>query len=164
MSAVISDCGRYRYKLTRQIPQPIRWVRPCLFIMLNPSTADAEQDDPTIRRCIRFAKREGCTRLTVVNLFALRATDPMELRKAEDPEGPFNDGYLLGAIEEHLKTGVVVAAWGADPFATRRAEWLRNQIPPIECLGITKSGAPKHPLYLRSDAPLEQWPRSAILK
>ena len=160
MSAEISECGLYRYKLVRQIPQPIRWVRPCLFIMLNPSTADAELDDPTIRRCISFAKREGCTRLTVVNLFALRATDPKALRKAEDPEGPLNDGYLLEEIETHQNIGLTVAAWGADPFARRKAEWLRNQIRPIQCLGFTRSGAPRHPLYLKADAPLTQWPRS----
>ena len=95
MSAIISPCGRYRYVLKRNLPQAIRWVKPCLFVMLNPSVADAELDDPTIRRCIGFAKREGCTELTVVNLFAYRSTDPEGLLiQTRDPIGDMNDAYI----------------------------------------------------------------------
>jgi hypothetical protein len=158
--AVISDCGRYRYTLTRVIPQPVRWVKPALFIMLNPSTADATEDDPTIRRCIAFAAREGCTRLTVVNLFALRATDPAELARAADPIGPENDRHIREQIGTHHAFGRIFVAWGAHPIARMRAEWVRQefaQVFDLCCLGTSKFGAPRHPLYIKRDAPLEHW-------
>ena len=75
-TATISPCGSYRYTLTRDLGLAMKPKRPCLFVMLNPSTADALMDDRTIRRCKGFATREGCTSLTVVNLFAFRATNP----------------------------------------------------------------------------------------
>ena len=90
--ADFSDDRKYRYRLYRSIPQVVRWIKPCLFIMLNPSTADESKDDPTIRRCVSFANRELCTSLTVVNLFSLRATNPKELSIADDPEGEFRLG------------------------------------------------------------------------
>lgn len=93
-SAEISPCGQYRYKLMRSILQVVGWDKPALFIMLNPSTADADIDDPTVRRCIGFAKREMCSSLTVVNLYALRATDPRQLMKHQNPVGPLNDQWL----------------------------------------------------------------------
>jgi len=152
MSAIISECGRYRYVLRRKIPSIVRWVRPILFVMLNPSTADAELDDPTIRRCKAFAERDGFTQLTVVNLFALRATDPAGLKIDHDPIGPENDRYLQEEILAHGSTGLVVAAWGAHPFATERAKHvLRMGV--FDCLGKTKAGFPRHPLYIRSDQP-----------
>lgn len=155
--AVISQCGQYRYVLTREFPTPGK-CREALFIMLNPSTADEMLDDPTIRRCLGFAKREGCTRLTVINLFALRATDPGELKRHTDPEGPDNDVYLEGAVEHHQEAGgLIIAAWGAHPFARRRAEYVMNRIGPVQCLGTTVSGAPKHPLYLPNDAELKRY-------
>ena len=161
MSAVISECGKYRYKLIRDIPQLVRWVKPCLFIMLNPSTADATENDPTIRKCMAFANKWLCTRLTVVNLFAYRATDPNELESAEDAEGELNDGYLFDEVENHLKTGIIVAAWGAHKFARRRAEWVRNQLFQIECLGTNKDKSPKHPLFLSvKNTELEPWPQN----
>lgn len=155
MSAVISPCGTYRYVLKRRIDQAIRWVKPCLFIMLNPSTADAELDDPTIRRCIGFAKSWGCTELTVVNLFAYRATNPKELETAEDPEGDSNDGYIEEQIAKHKDIGVIVAAWGSNKFAKRRAEYVTNHFGPFKALGRTKDGSPKHPLYLPKDSELK---------
>jgi hypothetical protein len=157
-SARISECGKYRYELVRHGISPLRWVRPVLFIMLNPSTADADQDDATIRKCIKFAARMGGTRLTVVNLFALRSTDPRALRVAEDPEGPCNDGALRSQVESHRFNGIIIAAWGNDAFARRRAEWVTNQFGPFQCLGRNKNGSPKHPLYLRDDSHLEAYP------
>lgn len=153
MGAVISECEKYRYVLTRKIPQAVRWVKPCLFIMLNPSTADAELDDPTIRRCMGFAKEWLCTELTVVNIFALRATDPKELYQAADPIGPENDKHLWEQIDKHSVGGVIVAAWGAHKIAEERG----NKIAEIglQCLGKTKNGSPRHPLYLKRDAALE---------
>ena len=107
-NAVISACGRYRYLLTRQVgPGP----RTATFIMLNPSTADATNDDPTIRRCIGFARQWGCGRLAVLNLFAFRATEPADLKRAEEPVGPENRAWfertLLGTPD-----GPVVCGWG----------------------------------------------------
>jgi hypothetical protein len=147
VSAIISPCGTYRYVLHRSIPQPIRWVRRVVFVMLNPSTADATVDDPTIRSCIRFAQRWGYTRLTVVNLFALRATDPAELARNSDPVGPENDRH----IDEQLCgefTEAIVAAWGAHHFAADRAREVIARFGPFQCLGVTKGGSPRHPLYL----------------
>lgn len=154
--AVLSDCGRYRYTLTR------RWApgAPMLFVMLNPSTADASMDDPTIRRCIGFAKREGCGALEVVNLFAFRATDPAALSTATDPIGPDNDRHI---VEAAVRGGVIVAAWGASvPAAlrTRPAQvgrLLRETRLRLWCLGMTSGGAPRHPLYVRGDAALVPW-------
>ena len=153
MDAEISPCGKYRYTLTRKLNCPLRWVRPALFIMLNPSTADAVQNDPTIRRCISFAEREGCTSLTVVNLFALRATKPYVLTQCEDPVGPLNDQRIAEQIEKHWN-GIVVAAWGSHSFAKKRAQEIKDKFGPFLCLGITQGGYPRHPLYLRSTEPL----------
>lgn len=153
MYAEFSECGTYRYVLKRRIPSLLRWHHPALFIMLNPSTADEVKNDPTIRRCISFAEQQGCTELTVVNLFALRATDPKKLKTHEDPIGPLNDQRIAEMIEHH-KLGIVVAAWGAHPFAKARAEGIRRKFGPFSCLGITKNGSPRHPLYVKSDQKL----------
>ena|ERR1700688_906345 len=160
MSALLSECGRYRYTLQRQIPQPVRWVKHCLFIMLNPSTADAKKDDPTIRRCINFAKREGSTILTVANLFALRSTDPSILAMDHDSIGPDNDGHLEEQIYKH-SSGIhmIVVAWGAHKMAFRRMEKVGPMLKSAYCLGTTKSGAPKHPLYVLNDQPLVEFDR-----
>jgi hypothetical protein len=154
MSAVISPCGDYRYLLTRTIRQPVKWYRPGLFIMLNPSTADAELDDPTIRRCISFAKREGCTELRVVNLFAFRSTDPDNLEVRIDPVGPDNIKWLQAELNmAHL----AVAAWGNHKI-TRDPQFefvnFVRQKPGLKCLGMNKNGSPKHPLYVKADTPL----------
>lgn len=147
MSAVLSPCGKYRYTLQRSLGSALRWHKPILFIMLNPSTADHETDDPTIRRCIGFGKKFGMTHLTVVNLFAYRATDPNILAKAKDPIGPDNDKHLIEQIEKH-RSSLIIAAWGAHPFARSRGESIAKSIGPFQCLGTTKDNAPRHPLYL----------------
>lgn len=149
-SADISDDGIYRYRLVREWgPGPA-----ITFCMLNPSTADADLDDRTISKCIGFAKREGAEAIRVVNLFALRATDPRDLARHTDPVGPMNHQYLAA-----LSGLTVIAAWGAEPFATERAEEVVALHPVIrwQCLGTTASGAPRHPLYLPADAPLGPW-------
>lgn len=159
MSAIISECGLYRYRLER-ILDPTN-PRICLFVMLNPSTADAEQDDPTIRRCKAFAKREGCGRLVVVNLFAYRATSPKDMKSVVSPIGDLNNTHLRAAVAETYKNrGVVVIAWGTHGTYQARDVQVRRLINdeavvPV-CLGKTKSGCPKHPLYVSADAPL--WP------
>lgn len=155
MNAEFSKCGTYRYVLKREIPCLLRWVKPVLFIMLNPSTADEVNNDPTIRRCISFANREHCTDLTVVNIFALRATDPRELKRHKDPVGPKNDERIDSMIFRHLNYGIVVAAWGAHPMARERGQQLINKYGEhILCLGTTKQGSPRHPLYVKSDQKL----------
>tara|TARA_Y100000310_G_scaffold254164_1_gene261227 strand:+ start:64 stop:618 length:555 start_codon:yes stop_codon:yes gene_type:complete len=160
-TAIISDCGRYRYRLTRQVgPEP----RACTFIMLNPSTADATEDDPTIRRCMAFARAWGCGKLIVVNLFAIRATDPKDMMAADDPVGPDNMEHVKGAADyaiyanvmEPDERGFVVCAWGNHGTYMDQADavlgWLEDaRVEPL-CLKVNaKSGQPAHPLYLRAD-------------
>ena len=158
MSARISDCGNYRYLLTRptEVECPDRGT--ALFIMLNPSTADAEQDDATIRRCRRFARDWGCAGLTVANLYAYRATKPEELHAVDDPVGPDNDRQLSALAREYQEA---VCAWGANANPDRVQQVVdifRGVGGRLWCLGTTKSGAPRHPLYIRADQPLVPWP------
>lgn len=115
--------------------------------MLNPSTADAVRDDPTIRRCIAFARAWGYERLTVTNLFAFRTPSPRVLRREQDPVGPENDGYLTRAATEADRT---VCAWGVHgALRNREAEVLSLlQQRRLEHLGLTRAGHPRHPLYV----------------
>ena len=107
-SAEISPCGLYRYSLTRKWEA---WKGTVNFIMLNPSTADAQEDDPTIRRCIGFAKAWGYGGIVVTNLFAYRATNPKELKKVDKPFGEHNHLYQLEAAV--ISSELTVCAWGA---------------------------------------------------
>lgn len=155
--AVISDCGLYRYTLHRppEVRHPERST--AALVMLNPSTADATQDDPTIRRCRGFARAWGCAGLTVLNLYALRSPDPAALWKAVDPIGPENDDYLRRIAREY---GDVVCAWGGNAKPDRVATFLRimaRAAARLWCLGMTKDGSPRHPLYVRADQPLVPW-------
>ena len=147
--AVLSPCGRYRYSLTREFFMGTGRV---LFVMLNPSTADAETDDPTIRRCIGFARRWGFRELAVANLFAWRATYPRELRRVPDPVGPENDGHL---IEMSDSADATIAAWGAHGAYHHRDLAVLGLLKGAESLGLTKQGHPRHPLYLRADVARE---------
>lgn len=144
-SAVLSDCGRYRYELWR------RWGEGAhvLFIMLNPSTADAAKDDATIRKCVAYAKRWGYAAICVGNLFAFRATDPKDMKAAADPIGPDNDATLARLASQ---AGVIIAAWGAHGSHMGRAQSVLKLLPRIQALHVTKDGAPGHPLYLKGDA------------
>lgn len=155
--ADISACGRYRYLLGR------RWADGprATFIMLNPSTADAEQDDPTIRRCIGYARAWGMGALQVVNLYALRATDPAELWRAQDPIGPDNDITLVACALAH-RPAPLIAAWGAHARPDRVAAVLALPgMDRLTALGVTKAGQPRHPLYLPATATLRPWPTEA---
>lgn len=152
--ARISEDGLYRYSLHRAWGDGpmVTWV------MLNPSTADATQDDPTIRRCIGFTKSWGYNVMHVVNLYAYRSTDPKRLLEVDDPVGPDNPRLLRAVVGN---SALVVAAWGA--FAAKVA-WERSRLSiesfchdkgvPLRCLGTTKDGAPRHPLYVKADTPL----------
>jgi hypothetical protein len=145
--AYISEDGLYRYSLTREVA-PGAPNGTCTFIMLNPSTADAEHDDPTIRRCIGFACAWGFERLKVVNLYAYRATNPSDLWLADDPIGPDND-HVLSLV--FGGSDLLIAAWGCHAKLDRVAEILSWPIRPRLCLGLTKAGQPRHPLYLKGD-------------
>ena len=149
-SADISECGRYRWWLRRDWSGMFDEVRVVTFIMLNPSTADHRQDDPTIRRCIGFAKAWGFNALSVRNLFPWRATDPRELFKAEAPVGGSRgDAELLAAMASDM----IVCAWGGKvPFGRDRDALDLLSGCKLFCLGKTKGGHPRHPLYVRGDA------------
>ncbi|MDH4555683.1 DUF1643 domain-containing protein [Pseudomonas sp. BN417] len=156
MSAIFSECGTYRYLLTR--PGDVHAEKgTALFLMLNPSTADATEDDPTIRRCRNFARAWGCNGIAVANLYALRATDPAELWKHPDPVGPDNDWRLKSIAREYTD---IVCAWGANARSDRVTavtSILTAAGGRLWCLGTTKDGHPRHPLYVRSDQPLIPW-------
>lgn len=147
-SATFSRCGAYRYDLVREWNGRANMVA---FIGLNPSTADADENDPTIRRCIGFARSWGHTGLAMLNVYALRSTDPRGLWSVDDPVGPQNDDLIqwwCGTVTR------VVCAWGthAKPIRVRRVMQIIGD--GATCLGRTKHGCPKHPLYLRADTPL----------
>lgn len=155
-TATLSPCRTYRYALTR------RWnpaVEGVAFCMLNPSTADALADDPTIRRCVGFAKAWGYGALLVVNLFGLRATNPDELYTHPDPVGPDNNAVLTEWAERI--GGPIVAAWGVHGRHLDRGRQvtalLRQHGARVMCLGTTKDGHPRHPLYLRADTLLTEF-------
>lgn len=152
--AVISDCEKYRYVLTRGYN-----MNYIPFVMLNPSTADAMEDDPTIRRCIGFARDWGYHGLVVLNLYAYRATDPKELKKLsiEVAIGENNEDYWRHYLRDQEK---VVCGWGnnANKEVVERF-WtfcLYHDVRTM-CLGTTKSNQPKHPLYLKTDTQLVEW-------
>jgi hypothetical protein len=151
--ALLSECGQYRYRLWRlwdDLAPVMVWV------MLNPSTADADVDDPTIRKCIGFAKQHRHGGIIVVNLFAWRATDPKELPKAAAPVGPENDQHIMWAVNAPL-IATVVGGWGRNKFAERRATYVRVMIQArrdIKCFRRNGDGSPQHPLYLPYTAPL----------
>lgn len=156
-SAVFDPTRTYRYQLWRHIGQSHR--RVC-WIMLNPSTADEAQDDPTIRRCIGFGRAWGFGSLVVVNLFALRSTDPRALRGHADPVGPDNDRAIVASARD---ASLVVAAWGVHGALGGRdahvAELLASVRVDVHCLAMTKSGAPVHPLYQPGNALPKPWLR-----
>ena len=155
--AMISACGNYRYILSREaLPETeIRHELPLVFVMLNPSTADAEKSDPTVNRCRGFARDWGYNGLLVVNLYGYRATDPCHLTRVDDPVGPSNNAILKTVFKTHRK---VVCAWGNNADWTRAYEVLDLMAAAkteTYCLGVTGHGAPKHPLYLNRKTQME---------
>jgi hypothetical protein len=148
--AEFSPCGEYRYALWRRLSMGERAVA---FVGLNPSTADATMDDPTIRRCVGFARAWGFDWLYMLNLHAFRSTDPRVLATEIDPVGPGNWEALQRLTQ---KADLVVAAWGANDLHGAAVEYARRlaALPRTHCLGRTKGGSPKHPLYLAAATPL----------
>ena len=152
--ARFSKDGRYRYSLTRAWGDGPRVA----WVMLNPSVAGAEVDDPTLRACLGFARRWGCGSLEVVNLFGLVATVAADLRSAAAPVGGGCDPAIEAALR---RADLVVAAWGAGHRGLLgRAEAVRLRLPEgTRCLGVTQGGDPRYPLYVRRDSPLVPLPR-----
>ena len=154
--AYFSECRKFRYSLWRRWDDNLSFwtcanVEPnadlCCFIGLNPSTADEKLDDPTIRRCIGFAKDWGFNGLVMLNIFAYRATDPKDMKAFPAPEGPLNN---LAICTVAGLVGRTVAAWGVHGVHRNRGLWVKPLLlehHPV-CLGLTKGGHPKHPLYL----------------
>lgn len=165
-SADLSVDGRYRYRLTRTWSLDQLAAR-LTFVMLNPSTADANVDDPTIRRCIGFAKRAGYAGLIVVNLYALRATKPAALWAADDPIGPDNGAFLHEAVAVAGRAGrPVVAAWGVNARRLDVVAFCELAVrynTRLTCLGVTKDRHPRHPLYIRGDFPFTPWSPTRVL-
>jgi hypothetical protein len=157
-SAEMSDEATplYRYILGRRWGPSGRRVN---FIMLNPSTADAFIDDPTIRRCIGFAMAWDYDGIIVTNLFALRSTNPGRLMRAADPIGPRNDEIILS---EARRADRVIAAWGAHGRLFNRDRIVRRALDgagiALHYLKLTEKGAPNHPLYLPSGLTPIRWP------
>jgi len=148
--ASFSECRLYRYVLWRRWEhwrgdQPQKQV---MFIGLNPSTADESEDDPTIRRCIRFARDWGYSGILMMNAFAFRATQPKDMFAAADPIGPKSDDAMY---YRRTQCGLIIAAWGVHCPVDRERRICEIIDGPVHCLGKTKGGRPKHPLYLRAD-------------
>lgn len=162
MSAVISECGRYRYRLDRRVERGAIGMPVFAYFGVNGSTADAEQDDQTVRKWNGFTLKNNGWRYIVGNAFAYRATDVKELAKADDPIGPENDDYLWQIIQE---ADILVPCWGSRmklPFHLRaRLYRVRDLIfsagKPVRIFGLTKHGDPLHPLMLSYDTQLIEW-------
>lgn len=154
----MSPCGVYRYRLTRHLGGD---SVPLVFVMLNPSDADSQIDDPTWRRCIGFGRRLDSESVTAINLYPFRTPYPEKLRDA------WNDGVdIIGPRGDQpldALAGTIVCAWGPPkwPFVRDRARAVAALLTRREytlwCLGTSKDGSPRHPLMLRSDAALIPW-------
>jgi len=167
---VFSPCRKWRYTLWRDFETEFLFEGGnrmengfAQFIGLNPSTADENQDDPTLRRCIQFAKDWGFGALCMTNAFAWRDTLPSNMKKARDPIGCDNTNQIR-AIAEHA--GIIIAAWGRDgDFGGRQAQVLDALRPwkaKLHHLGLNGDGTPKHPLYLRGDTKPTPWAEAAV--
>lgn len=155
-SAEISPCGKYRYHLARTL---MFGQGTCVFVMLNPSTADGLADDQTIRRCLGYTFAWGFHRLEVVNLFAWRATDPKDMKSAIDPIGPLCDQWIERAAKS---AQLVICAWGNHGGYLKRdkavASLLRGSGITLHRLTVTKRGHPGHPLMLAEYLKAQEWP------
>lgn len=166
---IFSPCRRYRYTLWREWsmsyglplsgsnPIPLRGSSGFVqFIGLNPSTADEVQDDPTIRRCVGFAKEWGFSAMCMTNAFAFRATDPKAMLSDPHPNDVAGRTTLYSPNDHWITTiareaGLIVAAWGKYGNHLGRGDEIRHLISNLHCLGVNSDGTPKHPLYLRKN-------------
>lgn len=155
--AYFSPCKQYRYRLWR------RWgdEAPAVFVMLNPSTADEIENDPTVERCERRARAMGFGGLRVANIFAMRSTNPKALYTSDDPVGPENDAAILESVDG---AGVVVCAWGTHGNLHQRGEivlaLIRSTGATPNYLKLNNDGTPKHPLYVGYDVKPQAWEAS----
>jgi len=153
--ALFSPCKKYRYRLWRDwdVTKPVM-----TFVMLNPSVANEIDNDPTVERCQRRAVASGFGRLQIVNIFALRSTDPKALYSSNDPVGQENDAAILDAVKSH---GMVVCAWGTLGNLNNRGaqvlELIRGTGVVPHYLVLNKDGTPKHPLYVGYDVKPQPW-------
>lgn len=149
-TATFSPCRTWRYSLLR------RWAKGdyAMFIGLNPSTADETQDDPTVRRCIRYSQSWGYSALYMTNIFAFRSTDPHVMKRFDDPIGPENDTALIRLSAD---AGIVIAAWGTHGAHMQRGDDVRQFLHRMHVLKLTKGGHPCHPLYLKADLKPVPW-------
>lgn len=145
--AKFSPCRKYRYTLWRVWDEEKPMIA---FLALNPSAADEEKNDPTVQRCINYAKKWGYGGMYMLNIFAFRATDPKVMKAEEDPVGEENDKFILETIE---KVDRLICAWGNHGQHMDRSDDIEILLHglKLECLGVNKSGEPKHPLYLKAD-------------
>jgi hypothetical protein len=143
--AKLSDCRNYRFALWRTWDDSKPFA---MIVGLNPSTADEVKDDPTLTRCINFAKSWGYGGVCMTNLFAYRATDPKDMKAQNDPIGANNDIWLNKLAND---AGIVVAAWGNDGSYLSRSNMVVEMLPNLHYLKMNKSGEPAHPLYLKAD-------------
>jgi len=145
MNTIFSKDRKYRYCLYRWWDKSKPFV---MFIGLNPSIADEENDDPTLVRCMNFAKSWGYGGVCMTNLFAYVATKPADMKTSIDPVGTDNDYWLTATAKE---AGVIIAAWGNDGAYLDRSNVVRNLLPDLSCLKLNQSGEPTHPLYLNKE-------------
>jgi len=158
--AIFSECENYRYWLERPVQTGDGNQTPCVFVMLNPSTADAEKLDPTCTRCFNYAAGWNCGRLVVVNCFAWRSTDPKGLLQAAAPIGVETDKYIdMAARYAFGSGGIVVCAWGGHATLNNRAQYVyailcdaASDTPgaKLTALKVNADGSPSHPLYLKA--------------
>ena len=157
-TALFSTCRQFRYSLTRVWDNELPLA---MFIGLNPSTADEIKDDPTVRRCIGFARSGGFGGIVLANLFAFRSKDPRSLKDVHDPVGPENDVRI---IESAYSAARVIVAWGVHGALHDRDKHVLSLLQKPYCLGITKDGLPKHPLYLAASTKMTRLPRSCYAR
>jgi len=150
-NAKLSHCRKYRFALWRTWDESKPFA---MFIGLNPSTADETQDDPTLIRCINFAKAWGYGGVCMANLFAYRTASPSEMKKQQSPIGKENDKWIT---ELTNKAGIVIAAWGNDGAYLNRSKQVKMHIKNLHYLKLNKSGEPAHPLYLKADLKPIHW-------
>jgi len=164
-TAQFSDCLKFRYTLTRDWSISGEEKKNILFLMLNPSTADADIFDPTVKRCFNYAKRWGYNHMTVCNIYAYRATNPKDMLRAKEEGiniiGQHNDSYIWGCAMEAQK---IICAWGASPWSRDRAKEVIQVLErycgeKLFCLKKSKDGCPVHPLYQKNDLIPAKFPK-----
>lgn len=165
MSAILSDCRRFRFVLHRKTKCPLRWIKPMVFVMINPSTADETINDRTIEKCIKIAENNGHTDIYVVNLFPLRTKDVKEVdhymaNTAASEYRPIDEQNFVHIDKVvNMLSATVICAWGKydkiqSTWAQAMIFFRRYKDIELYCLGVNKDGSPKHPLFLSAKTEL----------